>query len=59
MRILALPSTAAVTALEMESITSRVVARKLGFLKRQLAEGAVGVGAMMLQSLMDDPDSLC
>jgi len=27
----------------MESITSRAVVRKLGFLKRQLAEGAVDV----------------
>ena len=32
---------------------------KLRFLKRQLAEGAVGVAAVAMRSLLDDPNSLC
>ena len=51
-------NTAAVTALDMESVASRIVVRKLGFLKRQLAEGAVGVAAVAMRSLIDDPDLL-
>ena len=43
----------------MEPVASRIVVRKLGFLKRQLAEGAVGVAVVAMRSLMDDPDSLC
>ena len=32
---------------------------KLRFLKRQLAEGAVGVAAVAMRSLLDDSNSLC
>ena len=52
-------NTAAVTALDMVSVTSEIAVRKLGFLKRQLAEGAEGVGAVAMRSLLDDPNSLC
>ena len=51
-------NTAAVTALDMESVASRIVVRKLGLLKRQLAEGAVGVAAVAMRSLIDDSDLL-
>ena len=52
-------NTAAMTVLDLESVTSRIVVRKLGFLKRQLAVGAVGVAAVAMRSLLDDPNSLC
>ena len=48
-------NTAALTVLDLESV---IVAWKLGFLKRQLAVGAMGVAAMAMRSLLDDPDSL-
>ena len=41
-------------ALEMETIRSRLVTRKLSFLKRQLDENATGVGAIAMRSLADD-----
>ena len=47
------------TVLDLESVTSRIVVRKLGFLKRQLAVGAVGVAAIAMRSLLDNPNSLC
>ena len=34
-----LEPTAAVTAMDMESVTSAIAVRKLGFLRRQLAGG--------------------
>ena len=52
-------NTAAMTVLDLDSVTSRIVVRKLRFLKRQLAEGAVGVAAVAMRSLLDDPNSLC
>ena len=52
-------NTAAVTAMDMNSVTSEVAVRKLGFLKRQLADDAVGVGAVAMRSLVDHPNSLC
>ena len=50
-------NTAAMTTLDFKSITSRLVLKKLCFLRRQLVEEAVGVTVM--RSMMDDPDSLC
>ena len=32
--------------------------RKLGFLRRRLAEGAEGIGAVAMRSLVDEPNSL-
>ena len=52
-------NTATVTAMDMESVTSAIAVRKLGFLRRQLAEGAEGIGAVAMRSLVDDPNSLC
>ena len=45
--------------MDLDSVTSRIVVRKFGFLKRQLAVGAVGVAAVAMRSLLDDPNSLC
>ena len=42
--------------MDMESVTS---VRKLEFLRRQLAEGAEGIGAVAMRSLVDEPNSLC
>ena len=47
------------TVLNLDSVTSRIVMWKLRFLKRQLAEGVVGVAAVVMRSLVDDPYSLC
>ena len=33
--------------------------RKLGFLRRQLAEGAEGIGAVAMRSLVDESNSFC
>ena len=33
--------------------------RKLGFLKRTLSDGATGVGAATMESMVDDVGSLC
>ena len=46
------------TVLDLDSVTSRIVVRKLRFLKRQLTVGAVGVAAVAMRSLLDDPNSL-
>ena len=40
-------NTTAVTALDMVSVTSEIAVRKLGFLKRQLAEGAVAMRSLV------------
>ena len=47
------------TVLDLDSVTSRTVVQKLGFLKRQLDNGAVGVAAVAMRSFLDDPNSLC
>ena len=47
-------NTAAVTTLEMESVRSRLLVRKLGFLKRTVRDGATGVGAAAMRSMVDD-----
>ena len=47
------------TVLDLDSVTSRIVLRKLGFLKRQLAAGAIGVAAVVMRSLLDNPNLLC
>ena len=47
------------TVLDLDSVTSKIVVWKLGFLKRQLAVGVVGVAAVVMKSLLDDPNSLC
>ena len=52
-------NTAAMTVLDLDSVTSRIVVWKLRFLKRQLAKGAGGVAAVAMRSLLDDPNSLC
>jgi len=41
----------------MESISARILIRKLAFLKL-LSEGSEGVGAATMHSLLDDPDYL-
>ena len=51
-------NTVAMTVLDLDSVTSRIVVWKLGFLKRQLAVGAVGVAAVAMRPLLDDPNSL-
>ena len=43
-------------ALDVDSVASRIVVRKL---ERQLAEGTEGVAAVAVRSLMDDPDLFC
>ena len=45
--------------MDLDSVTSKIVVWKLGFLKRQLAVGVVGVAAVVMRSLLDDPNSLC
>ena len=52
-------NTAAVTTLELESVRSRLLVRKLGFLKRIARDGATGVGAATTRSMVDDVASLC
>ena len=47
------------TVLDLDLVTYRIVVRKLGFLKRELTVGAVGVAAVAMRSLLDDPNSLC
>ena len=48
-----------VTALEMESARSRLLVRKLGFLKRTLSNGATGVGAAATRSMVYNVCLLC
>ena len=52
-------NTEAVTALDLESARSRLLLRKLGFLKRILSDGNTGVGAAAMGALVDDVSSLC
>ena len=52
-------NTSAIPALEMDTIRSRLICRKLSFLKRLLGVNAKGVGAVAMSSLVDDVDSVC
>ena len=52
-------NTAALMALGMETARSKILIRKLGFLRRQLLEDATGIGALAVRSMLDDPNSLC
>ena len=52
-------NTAAMTVLDLESVTSKIVVRQLALLKRQLPVGAVGVAAMAMRSLLDNLNPLC
>ena len=52
-------NTAALVVLGMESVKSRVLSRKLGFLKRKIGRDSVGVGGEVVRVLMDDTESLC
>ena len=52
-------NTATVTTLEMESVRSRLLVRKLVFLKRMMRDGATGIGAAAMRSMVDDVASLC
>ena len=54
-----LSNTSAVLALDMETMRSRILCRKLSFLRRLLDEKATGVGAAAMRSLTDDIESLC
>ena len=49
-------NSAAMTILDLDSVTFRIVVWKLGFLKRQLTEGVMGVAAVVMRSLLDDPN---
>ena len=44
-------NTAAVSALEMGSMRCRLVVRKFGLLRRQLADSAIGVGATYIHEI--------
>ena len=44
-------NTSAILALEMETMRSRLVCRKLSFLKRLLGDSATGVGAVAMRSM--------
>ena len=52
-------NTSAVLALDMQTMRSRILCRKLSFLRRLLDERATGVGAAAMRSLTDDIESLC
>ena len=52
-------NSAALVVLGMESVKSRVLSRKLGFLKRKIGRDSVGVGGEVVRVLMDDIESLC
>ena len=54
-----LSNTSAVQALDMETMRSRILCRKLCFLQGLLDERATGVGAAALKSLTDNVASLC
>ena len=54
-----LSSTAAVTVLDVPSVRSRLLVKKLGYLKRVLVDDAVGVGAAVMRSMVDDAEELC
>ena len=44
-------------AIDVESVRSRLIIRKLSFLQRQLSHNAVVVGAKTMKYLVDDVDS--
>jgi len=52
-------NTSALLALDMDTMRSRLVSRKLIFLKHLLEDNAAGVGAVAMRSFVDDVDSLC
>ena len=52
-------TTAALVSLGMETVKSRILIRKLGYLLHLLSDGAEGIGASAFHALLDDPDSLC
>ena len=54
-----LSTTAALVSLGMETVKSRILIRKLGYLLYLLSDGTEGVGASAVHALLDDPDSLC
>ena len=43
----------------VEGMHSRLLTRKLGFLRWHLVEEASGIGTFIVTSMLDDPDSLC
>ena len=51
-------NTAAQVALDLESLRSRLLLTKLGFLRRSILNHA-GVGAEMMRVMSDDVESLC
>ena len=53
-----LSNTAALVALGVESIKSRILIRKLGFLLRLMSSDADGIAASAMHALLDDPDSI-
>ena len=54
-----LSNTAAILALDLETMKSRILCQKLCFLQRLLVDEAVGVRAAAMKSLCDDVESLC
>ena len=46
-------------SLKTGSVRSRLLVRKLGFLKRTVRDGATGVGAAAMRSMVDDVAFLC
>ena len=54
-----LSNSCAILALDMETMKSRILCRKLSFLHSLLQEDATGVGAAVMKSLSDDVESLC
>ena len=58
----ALSNNAALVAMDLQSAKSRLLLRKLSFLRRQLVTDSMesgNVDVMALKSLIDDPESLC
>ena len=43
----------------LEDMHSRLLTRKLGFLRWHLVKEASGIGTLVVTSMLDDPDSLC
>ena len=54
-----LSTTAALVALGMESMKSRILIHKLAFLLRLLSDYTDGVAVSAMHALLDDPDSIC
>ena len=46
------------TMLDVESVSSQLIIRKLNFLQGQLSHNAVGFGAKTMKSLVDRVDSV-